>query len=77
MDNERILNLTEYWRNRIIDSIERYSDCITFSAMSEEEFIEECINTMTYYFDNEMLGESINYNDIVSDTAKAYEIWTA
>ena len=47
------------------------------SAMSEEEFIEECINTLTYYFDNEMLGESVNYNDIVSDTAKTYEMWTA
>ena len=45
--------------------------------MSEEECIEECINTLTYYFDNEMLGESVNYNDIVSDTAKAYEMWTA
>ncbi len=36
-----------------------------------------CINTLTYYFDNEMLGESVNYNDIVSDTAKTYEMWTA
>ena len=45
--------------------------------MSEDEFIEECINALTYYFDNEMLGESVNYNDIVSDTAKTYEMWTA
>ena len=39
------------------------------TTMTEEEFIEECINTLTYYFDN--------YNDIVSDTAKTYEMWTA
>lgn len=77
MGSDRIVNLTEYWRNSIIDSIERYRDNISFSAMSEDEFIEECVNTISYYFDNEMLGDSVNFNDIVSDTAKTYEMWTA
>ena len=77
MSNDRIINLTEYWRNSIIDSIERYREYISFSAMSEDEFIEECVNTLTYYFDNEMLGDSVNFNDIVSDTAKTYEMWSA
>ncbi len=77
MSSDRIVNLTEYWRNSIIDSIERYRDYISFSAISEDDFIEECVNTITYYFDNEMLGDSVNFNDIVSDTAKTYEMWTA
>ena len=77
MDGDIVINLTEYWRNSIIDSIERYCDYITFSAMSEEEFVEECVNTLTYYFENEMLGDSVDFNDIVSDTAKTYEMWTA
>ena len=77
MDGDIVINLTEYWRNSIIDSIERYCDYITVSAMSEEEFVEECVNTLTYYFENEMLGDSVDFNDIVSDTAKTYEMWTA
>ena len=77
MNGDIVINLTEYWRNNIVDSIERYRDYISFSTMSEDEFIEECVNTLTYYFDNEMLGDSINFNDIVSDTAKTYEMWTA
>ena len=77
MDGDIVIHLTEYWRNSIIDSIERYCDYITFSAMSEEEFVEECVNTLTYYFENEMLGDSVDFNDIVSDTAKTYEMWTA
>ena len=45
--------------------------------MPQDVFVDECLETITYYFDNEMLGESVNYNDIVSDTAKAYEMWIA
>ena len=77
MDRKINIDLMEYWRNNLLDSIERYSDCISFDTMSQDIFVDECLETITYYFDNEMLGESINYNDIVSDTAKAYELWTA
>ena len=58
-----------------------YKDIIASSVMfidridGREEFKEECINAIAYYFENEMLGLEINYNDIVSDTAAAYEIW--
>ena len=77
MAEDRILNLTEYWRNRISDSLERYEDCISFNSMPKDEFIEECLKTITYYYDNEMLGESLsmNFDDLVSDTAKAHELW--
>ena len=77
MAEDRILNLTEYWRNRICDSLERYEGCISFSNMSKDEFIQECLKTITYYYDNEMLGESlsVNFDDLVSDTAKTYELW--
>ena len=45
--------------------------------MPRDEFVEECLETITYYFDNEMLGGSLdaNYDSIVSDTAKTYELW--
>ena len=43
--------------------------------MSIEEFKEECINYITFYFDNDMISLEPNYNDIVIDIAKSYEMW--
>ena len=42
--------------------------------MPLDEFKQECIDLITYYFENEMLGNEINYNNIVIDTAQAYEM---
>jgi len=36
MAGDRILNLTEYWRIRISDSLERYEDCISFGSMPKD-----------------------------------------
>ena len=77
MDRKINIDLVEYWRNRISDSVENYEDCLSFDSMPKDEFIEECVGTITYYFDNEMLGGSLdaNYDNIVSDAAKTYELW--
>ena len=70
-----LVDMAEVWSNGVEDAIEYYEDYLDFSLMTREEFKEECINAIAYYFENEMLGLEINYNDIVSDTAAAYEIW--
>ncbi len=70
-----LLNLAEVWNNCIDDAIDYYRDYLDFTVMPIEEFKEECIREITYYFDNEMIGLEINYNDIVSDMAKTYELW--
>lgn len=70
-----LVNLAEVWNNCIDDAIDYYSDYLDFTVMPLEEFKEECINEITYYFDNDMIGLDINYNDIVSDMAKTYELW--
>lgn len=70
-----LVNLAEVWNNCIDDAIDYYSDYLDFTVMPVEEFKEECINEITYYFDNDMIGLDINYNDIVSDMAKTYELW--
>ena len=68
------VNLMEIWENSIIDAIENNEDYIDFSIMPLDEFKQECIELITYYFENEMLGNKINYNNIVIDTAQSYEM---
>ena len=70
-----LVNLAEIWQFNIDDAIEHYKDYLDFTSMSMDEFRDECLNQIAYYFENEMIGLEINYNDIVSDTAKIYEIW--
>lgn len=74
MTGELMVNLVELWGNNIDDAIESNKDYIDFSAMPYEEFKEECINLIKYYFDNEMMGLELNYNNLVLDTAAAYEM---
>lgn len=68
------VNLMAIWENSIIDAIENNEDYIDFNIMPLDEFKQECIDLITYYFENEMLGNEINYNNIVIDTAQAYEM---
>lgn len=63
------VNLVEVWENNIIDAIDYYDGFIDFSVVSREELKEECLNLIQYYFDNEMLGNEINYRNIVIDIA--------
>lgn len=70
-----LVNVAEVWQNFIDDAIVSNEDYLDFSVMSMDEFKEECINLITYYFDNDMIGLEPNYNDIVIDTAKSYEMW--
>ena len=72
-----VLNMIEVWDNGLTDAIERYKEYIDFSIMPLDEFKQECIDLISYYFENEMIGLEINYNDIVSDTAKLYKMWEA
>ena len=69
-----LVNMREVWENNIIDAIEYHKDYIDFTVMPVEEFIEECINVIEYYFDYEMIGLDINYRNIVIDTANTYEM---
>ena len=70
-----VLNMIEVWDNGLTDAIERYKEYIDFSIMPLDEFKQECIDLINYYFENEMIGLEINYKDIVSDTAKNYDLW--
>lgn len=70
-----LVNVAEVWQNCIDDAIVSNEDYLDFSVMPMEEFKEECINLITYYFDNDMIGLEPNYNNIVIDTAKSYEMW--
>lgn len=70
-----LVNVAEVWQNCIDDAIVSNEDYLDFSVMPMDEFKEECLNLITYYFDNDMIGLEPNYNDIVIDTAKSYEIW--
>ena len=70
-----LVNVAEVWQNCIDDAIVSNKDYLDFSVMPMDEFKEECINLITYYFDNDMIGLEPNYNAIVIDTAKSYEMW--
>ena len=70
-----LVNVIEVWQNCIDDAIVSNEDYLDFSVMSMEEFKKECINYITFYFDNDMISLEPNYNDIVIDTAKSYEMW--
>ena len=70
-----LVNVAEVWKNFIDDAIVSNEDYLDFSVMPMEEFKEECINLITYYFDNDMISLEPNYNNIVIDTAKSYEMW--
>lgn len=70
-----LVNVAEVWQNCIDDAIVSNEDYLDFSVMPMDEFKEECLNLITYYFDNDMIGLEPNYNDIVIDTAKSYEMW--
>ena len=72
-----VLNMNEVWDYGLTDAIERYKEYIDFSIMPLDEFKQECLDLINYYFENEMIGLEINYNDIVSDTAKDYDMWEA
>lgn len=72
-----VLNMIEVWDNGLTDAIERYKEYIDFSIMPLDEFKQECLDLINYYFENEMIGLDVNYNDIVSDTAKDYDMWEA
>ena len=69
------VNLAEVWEFGIVDAIERYREFIDFSIIPYDEFKNECIDSIVYSFENDTLGNEIFYNDIVSDTAKANEMW--
>ena len=69
-----LVNLVEIWNNNIADAIENNKEYLDFSVMPYNEFIEECINLLTFYFDNEMLSVEPNYNNLVLDTARDYEM---
>ena len=69
------VNVAEYWNNAIDDAIERNQEYINFSIMPLEEFKQECIDLLTYYFENEMLGNEVNFDSIVGDIASSYEMW--
>ena len=70
-----LVNVAEVWQNCIDDAIVSNEEYLDFSVMPMDEFKEECLNLITYYFDNDMIGLEPNYNDIVIDTAKSYEMW--
>lgn len=70
-----LVNVAEVWQNCIDDAIVSNEHYLDFSVMPMDEFKEECLNLITYYFDNDMIGLEPNYNDIVIDTAKSYEMW--
>ena len=72
-----VVNMIEVWDNGLTDAIERYKEYIDFSIMPLDEFKQECLDLINYYFENEMIGLDVNYNDIVSDTAKDYDMWEA
>ena len=68
------INLAEVWNNALDDTIEMWRECLDFSKLSREEFKEECVSLIKYYFDNEMIEVEPNYRNIVFDTAKSYEM---
>ena len=68
------VNLAEVWEYGITDAVERNDGYIDFSIMPLEEFVQECIDLIIYYYGNEMLGNEINYNNIVIDTAQDYDM---
>lgn len=74
MAREIMVNLVEIWENNITDAIEDNKDYIDFTIMPYDEFKEECINLLRYYFDNEMLSIEPNYNNFVLDTARDYNM---
>ena len=69
------INIMDCWNNSIDDAIERNKEYIDFSVLSIDEFKQECIELLTYYFENEMLGDEVNFNNIVGDIASSYEMW--
>ena len=69
-----MVNLLDIWGNNIEDAIENNKEYLDFSVMPYDEFKEECINLLTFYFDNEMLSIEPNYNNFVLDTARDYEM---
>lgn len=68
------VNLAEVWEYGIVDAIERNADYIDFAIMPHNEFIQECIDLITCYYENEMLGSTINYNNVVIDAARTYDM---
>ncbi len=74
MARELMVNLVEIWENNITAAIEDNKDYIDFTIMPYDEFKEECINLLRYYFDNEMLSIEPNYNNFVLDTARDYNM---
>ncbi len=69
------ISITDYWNNSIDDAIERNKEYIDFSVLPLDEFKQECIELLTYYFENEMLGDEVNFDNIVGDIASSYEMW--
>ena len=69
------VNMAEIWENGIVDAIEYNSDYIDFSDMPLDEFKEECIELISNYIENDMLGCEINFNIFVIDVARCYDMW--
>ena len=68
-------NRKAIWETGIDDAMERNYDCIEYSEMTSDEFKNECIETVAYYYEHNGNRFSGNYDDIVSDTAKIYGMW--
>ena len=68
------VNLAEVWENNITDAIEENREYLDFTVMPLEEFKKECLEEIRYYYDNDMIGLEINYNNFVTDTAKCYDM---
>ena len=71
---ELLVNMMEVWENNVIDAIEANREQFNFTLMPYDELKQECLEAIKYYFDNEMIGIDFNYNNLVLDTAKSYNI---
>ena len=69
---DTLVNMAEVWENNVTDAIEENREYLDFTVMPLDEFKQECIEEIRYYFDNDMIGLEINYNNLVTDTAKTY-----
>ncbi len=69
-----MVNLAEVWENNITDAIEENREHLDFTVMPLEEFKQECLELIKDYFDDEMIGLEINYNNFITDTAKSYDM---
>ena len=64
-----------YWRGNIENAIERCIEQFDFDKMDEDEFVQCCLDELESKWENDMLDDDPDFDEVVFEIAQDNGIW--